>query len=291
MDDRIDLTDQKLDPLLTGFARDLRDVYVTSPSEATQARHLAAIMELARSLDDDSASLSRRNPMLTSRPMVRAAKAAACAASLVFATAGLAVAGVQLPAPANEAFGKLGLSLPNQAGGGGGPSSTSERATEVHGVIDATAPGDRDCEFGHAVAAAARGSALPTQAQAACGHGEDGAARKNEAQARGRGHANAGGNSVGSSQSTAGRAFGEQTSQRSQGLGDAAPDQSDAASDQRRQFGEDTSVGAQELGSEPPAAPLAAPAPPAPEGGRETGQTQSDSGQATGDQASGGRQP
>jgi hypothetical protein len=147
-------------------------------------------------------------------------------------------------------------------------------------VIDATAPGDRDCEFGHAVATAARGSALPTQAQAACGHGEEGAARKNEAQARGRSNANGGGNS----QATAGRAFGEETSERAQGLGDATPEQ-------RRQFGEDTSEGAQELGSEPPAAPLTAPAPPGLEGGRETGQAQSDAGQATGDQASGGRRP
>jgi hypothetical protein len=281
MDDRIDLTDQKLDRLLEGFTRDLRDAYATSPPEATQARHLAAITELARSLDDHSASLSRRNTMLTSRSMARAAKAAACAASLVFATAGLAVAGVELPAPANEAFGKLGLSLPNQAGGGGGPSSQSERATEVQGVIDATAPGDRDCEFGHAVAGAARGSTLPTQAQAACGHGEDGAARKNEGRARGRSNANG---VRGNSQSTAGRAFGEETSERAQGLGDAIPEQ-------RRQFGEDLSEGAQELGSEPPAAPLAQPAPPGPEGGRETGQTQSDAGQATGDQASGGRRP
>jgi hypothetical protein len=281
MDDRTDLTDQNLDRALAGFARDLRDVYVTSPSEATQARHLAAITELARSLDDHSASPSRRNRMLTSRPMMRAVKAAACAASLVFATAGLAVAGVELPAPANDAFGKLGLSLPNQAGGGGGSSSASEHATDVQSVIDATAPADRGCEFGHAVAGAARGSALPTQAQAACGHGEHGAARSDEAQAEGRGHANARGDSAGNSQSTAGRSFGEETSQRARGLDDATPEQ-------RRQFGDDTSGGAQDLGGDPQAA---APAPPAAEGGPETGQTQSDAGQANGDQASGGRRP
>lgn len=282
MDDRTDLTDRKLDRPLAEFARDLRDVYVITPSEATQARHLAAITELARSLDDHSASLPRRHPMLTSRPMVRAAKAAACAASLVLATAGLAVAGVELPAPANEAFGKLGLSLPNQAGGGGDPTSTSGRAGDVKSVIDATAPGARDCEFGHAVAGAARGSALPTQAQAACGRGEDGAAGNHEAQGRGRGHANAArGESVGNSQSTAGRSFGEETSQRAQGLGDATPEQ-------RRQFGDDTSEGAQDLGGDPAAA---APAAPAAEGGPETGQTQSNVGQATGDQASGGHRP
>lgn len=281
MDDRADMTDQNLDQLMAGFARDLRDVYVTRPSEATQRRHLAAITELARSLDHDSGSVSRRKPMLTSRLMARAAKTAACAASLVLATAGLAVAGVELPAPANDAFGKLGLSLPNQAGGDHASTSASERATEVQGVIDATAPGDRGCEFGHAVAGAARGSALPTQAQAACGHGEDGAARSDEARARGRGHANAGGDSGGNSQSSAGRSFGEETSQRAQGLGDATPEQ-------RRQFGEDTSQGAQNLGADPAAA---APAPPAAEGGPESGQTHSEAGQATGDQASGGRRP
>ena len=279
MDDRTDMTDRNLDEPMARFARDLRDVYVTRPSEATQRRHLAAITELARSLDHESASVSRRKPMLTSRLMARAAKTAACAASLVLATAGLAVAGVELPAPANDAFGKLGLSLPNQAGGGDGSSSASERATEVHGVIDATPPGDRGCEFGHAVAGAARGSALPTQAQAACGHGEDGAARSDEA--RRRGHANARGDSVGNSQSSAGRSFGEETSQRARGLGDATPEQ-------RRQFGEDTSQGAQNLGADPAAA---APTPPAAEGGPETGQTHSEAGQATGDQASGGHRP
>jgi hypothetical protein len=314
MDDRTDLTDQQLDRQLAGispaddgraaglagFARELREVYVTSPSEATRARHLAAITELARSLDDDSVSvrtdpgapgrarqrlLSRRKPMLTSRPMARAAKAAACAASLVFATAGLAVAGVELPAPAKDAFEKLGLSLPNQAGGGGGgPASTPERATDVRGVIDATAPADRDCEFGQAVAGAARGSALPTEARAACSRAENAEARKNEAQARTGGQANAGGgDSGGNSESTAGRTFGEETSQGAQGLDDATPEQ-------RGEFGQDTSEGAQELGGDPPA-PVAVPAPPAPVGGSETGQTQSDAGQAIGDEASGGRQP
>jgi hypothetical protein len=283
MDDRTDLTGQKLDRPLAEFARDLRDVSVTTPPEATQARHLAAITELARSLDDHSASLARRHAMLTSRPMVRAAKAAACAASLVLATAGLAVAGVELPAPANEALGKLGLSLPNQAGGGGGPTSTSGRASDVKSVIDATAPGDRDCEFGHAVAGAARGSALPTQAQAACAHGADGAAAGNDTQGRGRGHSNAArGESVGNSQSTAGRTFGDETSQRAQGLGDAN------TPEQRRRFGEDSSGGAQELGGGPAAA---SPAPPAADGGPETGQTQSNVGQATGDQAAGGHRP
>jgi hypothetical protein len=270
MDDRIDMTDQ--------FARDLRDVYVTRPSEATQARHLAEITELAR------ARAERSRSKRAWRPLARTAKAAACAASLVLATAGLAVAGVDLPAPANDAFQKLGLSLPNQAGGDDGPSATSGRADDVHGVIDVWPPADRDCEFGHAVASAARGSDLPTQAQAACGDGDQGAAAKGKAH----GQANGPGDGVGNSQSTAGRAFGEETSQEAQGLGDATPEQ-------RRQFGEDfggdTAEEAQDLGGGPSAAPLAAPAPPAAEGGAETGQTQSGAGQAMGDQASGGRKP
>ena len=213
--------------------------------------------------------------MFARRPIVRAAKSAACAAALVLATAGLAVAGVELPAPAQNAFERAGLSLPNQAGGGDGPSATSGRADEVHGVIDATAPADRDCEFGHRVAEAARGSALPTQAQAACGHGEQGAAKKSEAHGKsGQAHG----------ASTAGRAFGQETAQEAKGLGDATPEQ-------RRQFGEDTAQEAQDLGGAPAAAPESAPVPPAAQGGPETGQTKSGAGQAIGDQASGGRKP
>jgi hypothetical protein len=268
MDDRFDMTDQ-----LREFARDVRDVYVTRPSEATQARHIAEITELAGARADRSRSKR------TWRPLAHAAKAAACAASLVLATAGLAVAGVELPAPAQDAFDKAGLSLPNQAGGGEGPSATSGRADEVHGVIDVWPPADRDCEFGHAVAEAARGSALPTQAQAACGHGEQGAAKKSEAQGKSS-QAHGGGNSA----STAGRAFGEETAQEAKGLGDATPEQ-------RRQFGADTAEEAQDLGGAPSAAPESAPAPPAAQGGPETGQTKSGAGQAIGDQASGGRKP
>jgi len=264
MDDRLDMTDQ-----LTEFARDVRDVYVTRPSEATQARHIAEITELAGARADRSRSKR------TWRPLAHAAKAAACAASLVLATAGLAVAGVELPAPAKDAFDKAGLSLPNQAGGGDGPSATSGRADEVHGVIDVWPPADRDCEFGHAVAVAARGSALPTQAQAACGHGEQGAAGKNEAHGKsGQAHG----------ASTAGRDFGQETAQEAKGLDDATPDQ-------RRQFGGNTAVEAQDLGGAPAAAPESAPAPPAAQGGPETGETKSGAGQAIGDQASGGRKP
>jgi hypothetical protein len=216
--------------------------------------------------------------MLSSRPLARVAKAAACAASLVLATAGLAVAGVELPAPAKDAFEKAGLSLPNQAGGNG-PSSSSGRSGDVHGVIDGTAPADRDCEFGHRVAEAARGSALPTQAQAACGHGEQGAANKNEDHGKS-GQAHGAGNSA----STAGRAFGEETAQEAKGLDDATPEQ-------RRQFGEDTAGEAQDLGGAPSVAPESAPVPPATQGGPETGQTKSGAGQAIGDEASGGRKP
>ena len=213
--------------------------------------------------------------MLTHRSLARAAKAAACAAALILATAGLAVAGVELPAPAKDAFEKAGVTLPNQAGGSG-PSASSGRSGAVHGVIDATAPSDRGCEFGHAVAEAARGSALPTQAQAACGHGEQGATNKSEAHGKS-GQAHGKSNSAG----TAGRAFGEETAQEAKGLGDATPEQ-------RRQFGEDTADEAQDLGGAPSAA---SPAPPAAQGGPETGQTKSGAGQAMGDQASGGHRP
>lgn len=278
---------------LNDFARELRNVYMTTQPERVRARHLAAITELARSLDGAPAE-SRRKPMSRKRPTVRAAKAAACAACLILATAGLAVAGVDLPAPADEAFEKVGVNLPNQAGEGADRRASApvpERVTDVHAVIDSRGAGG--CEFGHAVATAARGSALPGEAQAACDRGEDSQAGQRRASARARGRANAdrggsaGGGSVANGAPAAGRSFGEQTSGEAQGLRDATPEQ-------RRQFGEDTADEARGLAGEPPApqgAPVAEPPVTDAPAGPETGQRYSEGGQSIGDEASGGRKP
>jgi len=145
----------------------------------------------------------------------------------VLGTAGLAVAGVDLPDQAQKAFDKAGITLPNQAGGQSGEHARSD---EVHSVIEATPPSERGCEFGHSVAAAARGEDLPSHAQGACDHGDqDGDADTN---------------------SSSHSQFGKDTAERAKTLGDATVDQ-------RRDFGKDTADQAQDLGGAQNQAPAA----------------------------------
>src|SRR4051794_12834955 len=108
----------------------------------------------------------------------RIGKVSAATLSVCLITAGLAVAGVDLPGPADEAFEKLGLKLPAQAGGGGeGADENAGNSGAVGDVIERTPSGERGCEFGHAVAAAARGEALPQHAQKACKASEESASQ------------------------------------------------------------------------------------------------------------------
>ena len=121
-------------------------------------------------------------------------------------TAGLAVAGVDLPDPAKNAFQRAGITLPNQAGGG--QSGEHCRADDVRSVLEATPPSERGCAFGHSVAEAAKGSALPDQAQDACDQASENAEAKSTA-------------AGGSSHSQ----FGRETSERAKGLQDATVDE------------------------------------------------------------------
>jgi len=173
----------------------------------------------------------------------------AIALALILGTAGLALAGVSLPDPAKQAFQRLGVSLPNQAGGDEGQSGDHARSDEVKAVIDATEPSDRGCAFGHRVAEAAKGSPLPDQAQAACSHGANKHAARNN-------HRHGRTSEDGSP--SAGRQFGEDTSERARGLGDATVEQ-------RRQFGQDPAEGSKQLGGAPESTPTpdSHPGPPA----------------------------
>jgi hypothetical protein len=160
---------------------------------------------------------------------------------LILGTAGLAVAGVNLPERAQQAFERAGIGLPNQAGGDSGQASEKAKSDEVKSVIEATPTGERGCEFGHRVAEAAKGSALPEKARTACEHRQD--------------HAKPNGNSEQSA--SVGREFGQETAERARGLGDATVEQ-------RRHFGKDTAEGGKQLGSDQPTGPPAnLPSPPA----------------------------
>jgi hypothetical protein len=214
------------DKEVAGFLGDMRAAYVSEPEEATASRHLAAIArESELVLGRRAPKPSWRRTMIRNRFTRPIAALSAAMLATALATAGLAVAGVDLPDPAKDAFNKVGISLPNQAGGG--QSGEHSRSAAVHSVIEATPPSERGCAFGHSVAEAAKGSSLPEQAQGACdkANEERGAAK----------HAN--------SQSSHSE-FGRDTAERAHGLKDATPEE-------RRSFGEDTSDRARQLGGAP----------------------------------------
>jgi hypothetical protein len=145
---------------------------------------------------------------------------AATALAVALGTTGLAVAGVDLPDPAAEAFENAGITLPNQAGGG--ESGDHARSDEVHSVIEGTEPSERGCEFGQSVAAAASGKA---PSEHACGQGAE---DRNAAKVESSSHSE----------------FGRATAERAKG-------QKDATVDERKSFGQDTADQAKELGGAP----------------------------------------
>jgi len=229
---------------VAAFADEVRAQFVQAAPSTVRARHLALVTQAAAQLATDTAgSRPERRPPAAARRRNRMAALTARVAATGFGvlglTAGLAVAGVDLPAPANDAFRSVGISLPNQAGGDdqrGERAQPSEVSTAVRKVIDGTS--DRDCNFGQAVAAAASGRGANPRACAA------GAQRRSS-----RGDA---------------RSFGEQTSER-------ARQQREAAPAQRREHGPQTAARARELGNsatrtQPSQAPRGETAPPQPTG-------------------------
>jgi hypothetical protein len=177
-----------------------------------------------------------------------AVKSGATTLALILGTVGLALAGVNLPDPAQQAFERAGISLPNQAGGESGKASEEANSDEVRSVLEATPTGERGCDFGHRVAEAAKGSALPENARTACEQ-QQGSVQPSENGSR---------RSTRASEPSAsgGSEFGQQTAERAQGLGDATVEQ-------RREFGKETSEEAKQLGSDHPTGPPAnTPSPP-----------------------------
>lgn len=95
---------------LTAFAGTLRAALV--PAEAPGAARLVPMLaEAARSAGAEASVRPRRRLAL-------AARVAFAVALLPLFSAGLAVAGVSLPGPAQSAFERVGIELPNQAGSG-----------------------------------------------------------------------------------------------------------------------------------------------------------------------------
>jgi len=219
-----------LDRQVACFLGDLRATYAGGPEETVASRHLAAIAREAELVLPRRSTqpvgwrrIMNRNSLF--RPAVTLGAATLAA---VMGTAGLAVAGVNLPDPAQEAFEQVGITLPNQAGGG-----ERRRSDAVRSVIDSTPPSERrGCAFGHRVAEAAKGSPLPEQARANCEQGEKNGDARNGAD----------GNNSNRSQ------FGRDTADRARGLGGATVEQ-------RRSFGQGTAEQATELGGAPNGTP------------------------------------
>jgi hypothetical protein len=239
-------------PEVAAFLDEVRATYVSNPQEAVASRHIAAIAREAElvQLRRTQKPAPRRRTMARNRFLRPVATLGAATLAAVLGTAGLAVAGVNLPAPATEAFERAGISLPNQAGGG--QSGEHARSDEVHSVLDATPPSERGCAFGHSVAEAARGSSLPEHARNACDRGGQGGSAAHRKDGN---HANT--NSDHSQ-------FGRGTADKARGLGDAT-------TDERRSFGEDTSEDAGQLGGAPDGAPSAERRPESPPAGGTTG--------------------
>jgi hypothetical protein len=239
-------SEPSIDSEVAGFLADVRAAYLSEPEEAVASRHLDGMVREAELVPRRTPEPAGwRRTMI--RPLRPALKLGAATLVALLGMAGLAVAGVDLPDPAQDAFQKVGISLPNQAGGG--QSGEHSRADEVHSVLEATPPSERGCEFGHSVAEAARGSALPDHAQDACDRGDE-----NDAHAKGKAK------STNSTHSE----FGRETSERAKEL-------KDATVDQRKSFGQETSDRAREQGGAPDGTPGADQRRSAPDLGGTTG--------------------
>lgn len=152
----------------------VRAIYDRGPSPQVERRHVAALVAAPPAAADPPKTVrvtAGRPPV--ARPALHHLFAA-CAAlfALPLSLAGLAVAGVDLPDPADSAFERVGLELPNQ--------SDSARSGDVKQAIDASEPSERDCTLRQLVAAAARAGRGQGPAKDPCAPRNESASDKSE---------------------------------------------------------------------------------------------------------------
>lgn len=152
---------------LTAFAGTLRAALVPARAPGA-ARIVPMLAEAARASAAEAA-----RPARPRRRLALAARVAFAVALLPLLSAGLAVAGVNLPSPAQSAFERVGIELPNQAGSGESASGDGAGASE-----DGRDAGDAKDEPGEP------GSKGRENAAAKRGHGQD---KSNPAREQGRG--------------------------------------------------------------------------------------------------------
>ncbi|MGH3116920.1 MAG: hypothetical protein ACRDQ2_07365 [Gaiellales bacterium] len=249
---------------LADFVREVHAAYVAPPAEAVESRQVAAMAEVARVAADGNmtvrAQATRRRRtfafkealMTRTRTATTAIKLAALSAVAVLATSGLAAAGlIELPNP-----------LPGQA---------SDRAGAVHEEIQGSDPAAEHCAFGLSVAeAASDGNGNQPSSSDACEQENGPQAEENSAAEHGKSdearERNAGEqDDVEAQQNGAepgdGSDFGDTVSDRAAGGEPRGGDGGD--------FGESVSGGAKDLVTTPE-----------PQGGAETGETNSQEGRA-----------
>lgn len=104
---------QHPDDELSAFAQAVRTTLLEPPDPATGAALVARLAGVAR---ESASPPPVAEPSVGRRPrFALAARVAVAVASIPFLFAGLAYAGVDLPGPADSAFEKVGIELPNQA--------------------------------------------------------------------------------------------------------------------------------------------------------------------------------
>jgi hypothetical protein len=121
-------------PDIANFSRAVRATLVTEPDPAASAAMVRRLADEARASAAIAAERAQRRPTSALQPTGRRSGArrrlaavALAVAAVPLLTAGLAVAGVKLPAVADDVFSAIGIELPNQADSAGQGDSDADQ--------------------------------------------------------------------------------------------------------------------------------------------------------------------
>jgi hypothetical protein len=129
------------------FMTSLRAAAVAEPDPRIGADLVPRLAEIARaSTIEAETRATRRRPRSRLRMLARVGIAVAAVPLLL---AGLAYAGVTLPEPAQNAFDRLGLELPNQAGGNNSAGASDEDSSVSGTTKDTTVSGQGNSHAAH----------------------------------------------------------------------------------------------------------------------------------------------
>jgi hypothetical protein len=131
------------DPELAAFADSVRASLIAPVPPGRQASFVSLLAEEARIARAEEPTAVREPARPARRRLKRVAQAFLALLLVPLAGAGLAVAGVNLPGPAQSAFEKIGVDLPNQQGGpsDAGPAA-DPAANGPEGAAGEPAPDD-----------------------------------------------------------------------------------------------------------------------------------------------------